>query len=53
MLFGHIPPCAHHLSHLIHTSSASILPQPSLFLMLGEARYQWKHEINHKPGYKL
>ncbi|KAL4298788.1 alkylated DNA repair protein alkB homolog 8 [Arachis ipaensis] len=118
MLFGHLPPWAHHLSHLIRTSSASILPQPllsrepffdqmivnmylpgqgicphvdllrfqdaiailslesscvmhftplhsdslqvpvlltpgSLVLMSGEARYQWKHQINRNPGFQL
>ncbi|XLU22153.1 hypothetical protein S245_058219 [Arachis hypogaea] len=67
MLFGHLPPWAHHLSHLIRTSSASILPQPLLsrepfFDQMivnmylpgqGEARYQWKHQINRNPGFQL
>ncbi|KAI3409429.1 Fe2OG dioxygenase domain-containing protein [Psidium guajava] len=25
----------------------------SLVIMSGEARYRWKHEINHKPGFQL
>lgn len=25
----------------------------SLVLMSGEARYQWKHEINRKPGFQM
>ncbi|KAE8671301.1 DEAD-box ATP-dependent RNA helicase 24 [Hibiscus syriacus] len=30
-----------------------LLTPGSLVLMSGEARYQWKHEINRKPGFQI
>lgn len=30
-----------------------LLTPGSLIVMSGEARYQWKHEINRKPGFQL
>ncbi|KAL4366742.1 hypothetical protein GQ457_05G002220 [Hibiscus cannabinus] len=30
-----------------------LLSPGSLVLMSGEARYQWKHEINRKPGFQM
>lgn len=39
-------------SDIARTKVPVYLTPGSLVLMSGEARYQWKHEINRKPGFQ-
>lgn len=42
------------LSNSNNNNSIPVLLNPgSLILMSGEARYQWKHEINRAPGFQI
>lgn len=49
--------CVMHFSRVHESANENKIPvyltPGSLLLISGEARYEWKHEINRKPGFQI